>query len=138
MNGYLVDTNVLSELRKGSRANPSMSAWLEEVKDETLFLSVLTIGELRFGVENLRIRDPKQSAALDKWLDNLQERFSGCILDLTKPIAERWGRLRVPQPIAVIDGLIAATALEHSLTLATRNVQHVLRTGVKFVNPFLP
>ena len=133
---FLVDTNVLSELRKGPRANPRVLGWFRSVDDAALHLSVLVIGELRQGVERLRRRDPPAAAKLDRWLHELIERHADRTLPVDAAVAERWGRLNVPDPIPAVDGLLAATALVHSLTLVTRNLRDVRSTGVRHLDPF--
>jgi toxin FitB len=133
---YLVDTNVISELRKGRRAHARVRAWFASVDDAELYLSVLVIGELRQGIERLRQRDPAAAAALDRWLHELVEHHADRTLSIDARVADRWGRLNVPEPIPTVDGLLAATALAHSLTLVTRNVRDIRRTGVRHVDPF--
>lgn len=135
---YLIDTNVVSELRKGSRCHPSVARWFADVADDDLFLSVLTIGELRRGLDGLQRRDSVSAAALNRWLRTLIESFEDRILAVDRPVAEEWGRLNVPTPLPVVDGLLAATAKTHGLSLVTRNTKHVSATGVSCVNPFLP
>lgn len=133
---FLVDTNVLSELRKGPRADPGVLGWFQSVDDTALYLSVLVIGELRQGVERLRRRDPPAAAKLDRWLHELIERHADRTLPVDAAVAERWGRLNVPDPVPAVDGLLAATALVHSLTLVTRNLRDVRSTGVRHLDPF--
>jgi predicted nucleic acid-binding protein len=133
---FLVDTNVLSELRKGPRANARALGWFRSVDDAALYLSVLVIGELRQGIERLRRRDPPAAAKLDRWVHELIEGHSDRTLAVDAAVAERWGRLNVPDPIPAVDGLLAATALVHSLTLVTRNVRDVRTTGVRHLDPF--
>jgi len=135
--GFLIDTNVLSELRKKERANPGVSRWYAGVAGESLYLSALTIGEVRNGIERLRRRDPVTSASLEAWLSKVEADMAGRILPVTTAIADRWGRLGVPDPLPVVDSLLAATALEHDLILVTRNVIDVKRTGVRLINPFM-
>jgi hypothetical protein len=134
---FLVDTNVISELRKGARADGNVRAWFGSVEDEELYLSVLVVGELRQGVERLRGRDPKTTLRLDRWLLALAADFADRILPIDARVAETWGRLNVPAPLPTIDGLLAATALVHDFTLVTRNVRDVQRTGVRCLNPFV-
>jgi toxin FitB len=136
--GYLIDTNVLSEIRKGRRANAGVREWFAEANDDDLFVSVLTIGEIRRGIEGIRHRDPVSATYLDKWFATVQARSTGRVLLVTPDIADRWGRLNVPHPLPVIDSLLAATALEYGLTLVTRNIKDVKRTGVSLLNPFSP
>jgi predicted nucleic acid-binding protein len=133
---FLVDTNVVSELRKGHRANAKVRDWLRSVDDAALHLSVLVIGELRQGVERLRRRDPPAAANLDRWLHELVRSYADRVLPVDAEVAERWGRLNVPDPVSAVDGLLAATALVHSLTLVTRNVRDIQRTGVRHLDPF--
>jgi predicted nucleic acid-binding protein len=134
----LVDTNVLSELRKGDRANAHVRTWFGEVSPEEIYLSVLVIGELRRGVESIRRRDAKQAVALDRWLTRITTDHSERILSIDDQVADRWGRLTAKQPGSAIDTLMAATALVHGLVLVTRNVKDVEWTGVSCVSPFAP
>jgi toxin FitB len=134
---YLLDTNVISELRKGARAHPAVNRWFSAVDDADLFLSVLTVGEIRRGIEGVRRRDARAAAALNGWLRALVDGFESRILDIDRQIAEEWGRLNVPNPLPVIDGLLAATARVRGLSLVTRNTRHVAATGVTCINPFL-
>ncbi len=133
---YLVDTNVLSELRKGRRAHPGVIGWFATVSDDEIYLSVLTVGEIRKGVENIRRRDRPAARRLDSWLRRVVTAHEERILPIDRDVAEEWGRLNVPDPLPVVDGLIVATARVYGLTLATRNVKDVARTGVACVNPF--
>jgi len=136
--GYLIDTNVLSEIRKGERTNAGVREWFAEASDEDLFVSVLTLGEIRRGIEGIRRRDPVSATHLDQWFDTVQARSAGRVLLITPEISDRWGRLNVPDPLPVIDSLLAATAIEHGLTLVTRNIKDVERTGASLLNPFSP
>lgn len=133
---YLVDTNVISELRKGPRCDPNVRAWFSPIPEEEIFLSVLTIGEIRKGIESIRLRDQVAARVLDRWLRQLISSYKDRILPVDQEVAERWGEMNVPDPLPVLDGLIAATARVHELSVATRNVKDVARTGVPFVNPF--
>lgn len=133
---YLVDTNVISELRKGDRASGAVRSWFASVDDEDIFLSVLTIGEIRQGVERIRRRDAAAATALDSWLARVVESHRDRLVPVDRVVAEEWGRLNVPDPLPVIDGLMAATAKVTGLTLATRNVSDVERTGVDLLDPF--
>ena len=135
---YLIDTNVLSEWRKGARANACLVTWMSRVPQMHLFLSVLVIGEVRCGIEGIRTRDATQAAALEEWLARICQTFEGRILPVTRQIAETWGRLSTPDPLSDVDGLLAATAITHDLTLVTRNTRDVARTGVRLLNPFEP
>lgn len=133
---FLVDTNVISELRKGGRADEGVAQWISAADDDALHLSVLTVGEIRCGVERIRRRDPRGARALETWLQRVVREHRDRLLPVTHEVAEVWGGLNVPDPIPVIDGLLAATALVHGLTVVTRNVADVAGTGVPVVNPF--
>ena len=134
--GFLIDTNVLSELRKKDRANAGVKRWFASVDSKGLYLSVLVIGEVRNGIERLHRRDPAAAENLDRWLSKVENDMAGRILPVTMPIADRWGRLNASDPLPVVDSLLAATAFEHDLTLVTRNVVDVQRSGIKLLNPF--
>ncbi|MEM8905407.1 MAG: type II toxin-antitoxin system VapC family toxin [Actinomycetota bacterium] len=136
MTGFLVDTNVISEIRRGTRAHPSVVSWFDAQQGADLWLSVLTIGEIRHGIARLRRRDPESAMTIARWLDSVVSDFGDRILPVTTEVAERWAELGLEAPVPVIDGLLAATAMEHDLTIATRNVADVERTGVPFVNPW--
>jgi toxin FitB len=136
VSGLLLDTNVLSELRKGDRASPQVRAWFENQIAEDLYVSVLTLGEIRRGIERIRVRDPKSSAVLERWLERVKREHSRRILPIGEGVADRWGRFGVSHPVPTVDALLAATALEHDLVLATRNEADVAHTGVAWINPF--
>jgi toxin FitB len=133
---YLLDTNVISELRKGERADSHLTAWFAGLADEEVFLSVLTVGEIRRGIESVRRRDADSAAPLDRWLARLSEAHGDRILSIDRAIAEEWGRMNVPHPLPVVDGLLAATARILGLTLVTRNIADVKGTGVELLDPF--
>lgn len=133
---FLLDTNVISELRRGPRCNPGVASWFEDVRSEELYLSVLTLGELRKGIENLRRRDVPTASALEAWLQEVESTYSERILPVSQAVADQWGRFNVPDPLPVLDSLLAATAKVHALTLVTRNLKDVDRTGVECLNPF--
>ena len=132
----LLDTNVISELRKGSEANPNVVEWFAEITEEEIHLSVLVVGELRRGVERLRERDKRQATALERWLRQIVRDHSARILPVDFRVAEQWGRLTAVRSGSVIDTLMAATAQVFDLVLVTRNVKHVAWTGVSYLNPF--
>lgn len=138
MTGYLLDTNVVSALRKRSQGDDYLRLWFSSHQDDEFWLSVLVVGELLRGVELIARRDATAARVLREWLESLIEEFADRILPITIAISERWAVLSVPDPIAVIDGLLAATAIEHDLTLVTRNTADIARTGVTHVNPFEP
>ena len=136
---FLIDTNVISELRKRENANPGVKVFFEQsVADEApVFISVVTVGELRRGVELIRHRgDNPQAQRLEQWLASLLTDYQDCILDITPDIAQLWGRLRVPRPEHALDKFIAATALIYDLKVVTRNHKDFRATGVEFINPF--
>ena len=136
---YLVDTNVISEARKRSKANQGVRAFFKQViEDETpTFISVITVSELRRGVDLIRYRgDSGQADRLEKWLVALLGEYQGQILDINRDIAQLWGRLRVPHPENVLDKQIAATALIYDLTVVTRNSKDFAGAGVRVLNPF--
>jgi len=132
---WLLDTNIVSELRKGERADPRLRAWFTDADEGALFTSVLVIGEIRRGIESLRRRDVPSSLALEHWLLALTDGFADRILPVDRTVAEEWGRLNVPDPVPTVDGLLAATARVHGLTLVTRNTRDVVRTGVPLLDP---
>lgn len=133
---WLLDSNVLAELRKGPRAAPSVMAWFAATDEADLFTSVLVLGEARRGVESIRRRDAIAAQALDQWLLRLRETFADRVLPIDEDIADRWGAMNVPDPIPAVDGLLAATALVHDLTVVTRNVRDMERTGARLFDPF--
>ncbi|MBO1415639.1 type II toxin-antitoxin system VapC family toxin [Streptomyces sp. FH025] len=135
MTGFLLDTNVLSELRK-RLPDPAVEAWMVEHRGGPMFTSALVIGEIRLGVEQVRRRDPAQAERLAEWLLAVKRGYADRILPVTTEIAEAWARLNVPDQLPPIDGLLAATARVHGLTLVTRNTKDVARAGVPVVNPF--
>ena len=134
---FLLDTNVISEVRKGGRSDPNVSGWYAGVSESNLFVSSLTVGEIRKGIELARQRnDIDQAESLEAWLQRVIEGFSGRILDVDAQVADSWGQMSAIRPIPVIDGLLAATAMVHDLTLVTRNVSDVEGLGVRVLNPF--
>jgi predicted nucleic acid-binding protein len=139
VSGFLLDTNVIAELIR-SNPDPKVTKWIDATNEELLFLSVLTLGEIRKGVVLLP-RNARRSA-LEAWLrSDLPLRFSGRILDIDQDVADRWGQLSGiasarGAKVAVIDGLLAATASHHDLVLVTRNTKEVAQTGVSLFNPW--
>jgi len=134
--GLLIDTNVLSELRKGARCDPHVTDWYAGVSESDIFVSVIVLGEIRRGTELLRRRDPFAADRLNTWLLTLRASLGNRLLPVTDEIADRWGQLGVPDALPVADGLLAATALVHDLVLVTRNTRDVQRSGVRLLNPF--
>jgi predicted nucleic acid-binding protein len=132
---YLLDTNVLSELRR-SNADSGVKAWFESVPSSDLYVSTLLVGEVRRGVEKIRRKDPSRARVYEAWLSMLRQEFQDRLVPVSAEIAEEWGRMSVPDPLPVIDGLMAATARVHGFTLVTRNTIDLARTGVPLLNPF--
>lgn len=136
---YLIDTNVVSELRKKQKANKGVLAFIRRVthEQEQMFISVVSVGELRRGVDLIRHRgDTRQSNLLEKWLVKTLDDYEDQILDIDLDVAQLWGRLLVPNPQNAIDKQIAATALIYDLTVVTRNEKHFQKLGLNVVNPF--
>jgi predicted nucleic acid-binding protein len=136
---FLIDTNVISEARKGPRAHAGVRQFFESaaIDDTPLYLSAVTVGELRRGVELIRHRgDAAQAAVLERWLQFLLLEFADRILPLDSDAGEVWGRLRAPSPEHELDKQIAAIALIHDLTIVTRNVADFSRTPARCLNPF--
>jgi toxin FitB len=136
---YLVDTDVISEMRKAEKANPGVRRFFAEADRDNvpIYLSVVTVGELRQGVESMRHRgDAPQAHVLERWLVRVVERFDAAILSFDQEAAEVWGRLRVPNRENPLDKQIAATALINDLTVVTRNTAHYAPTGVRLLDPF--
>jgi toxin FitB len=137
MNGFLLDTNVISELRKGDRCHKSVRSWFESIPEDELFLSVLVFGEIRRGVERIRVHDPISARSLQKWLEEISTDFADRIMGVDVAIADQWGRLGIQQPVPVLDAMLAATALVHDLTVATRDTDGFKNTGARVINPFV-
>ena len=133
---FLIDTNVISEVRKGTRCDPNVTAWYSSIKDSDLYLSALILGEIRKGIELARPRDPAKAEALRGWLDAVVEAFADRVIPVDRFVSDAWGRMSATRPIPVIDGLLAATAKVHDLTLVTRNDADVAGLGVRVLNPF--
>ncbi len=133
---YLIDTNVISELFR-STANPKVISWFNQVSEDSLYISVLTIGEIRKGIEKLPESRRKEEIRI--WLENdLQIKFNGRILSIDQQIANRWGRLlnEVNRPVPAIDSLLAATALHYDLRLVTRNLNDFEYPSLQVINPW--
>lgn len=136
---YLIDTNVISELRKPTaRRNPGVQRWFDQAESGELYLSVLVIGEIRKGIEAKRVTDIAQAIALDGWLSQLVQAYAERILPVSLSVAEHWGRAQTIRSFPVIDGLMAATAQEHGLKLVTRNVSDLTNWPYPelLLNPF--
>jgi len=135
---YLIDTNILSELRKRERCDPNVAAWYASTRPDELFLSVLVLGEVRRGAARLRKRDTAQARAVERWLILAVDQFGDRLLHVDRWVAEEWGRIDARTPVPPIDGLLAATAQVKGFTLVTGNVKDIARTGVPCLNPFEP
>jgi len=136
MSGFLLDTNVLSELRKQNRCDAGVRTWFEQTTAEDLFVSVLVLGEIRQGIERIRLRDQTQARALEKWLRWISTEFTDRLLPVDEPVADRWGRLGLRQPVPLLDALLAATALVHDLVVVSRDELGFRNTGARVLNPF--
>ena len=135
---YLLDTNVISEVRRKERCDRHVSRWWAGVRDSELHLSVLVLGEIRRGIETVKRKDPPQAQALERWLGTVYTAFEGRILGIDFAVAEEWGRMNARRSLPIFDGLLAATAKVHGLTLVTRNVDDVTGSGALLLNPFIP
>ena len=134
---FLIDTNIISEIRRGQRCDAGVASWYAEIPEAELSISVLVVGEIRKGIEIARARGGSQQAdALEFWLGTLVRRFSNRILPIDSDVSETWGILNSIRTIPVIDGLMSATAIVHDLTFVTRNVSDVQGLGVNLLNPF--
>ena len=137
MSGFLLDTNVISELRKRDRCAPKVDAWSRSVPKNWDFLSVIVIAELRRGSRLKSRTNPATGEVLEKWINRLTKLYEGRILPVTLDVAETWGRLSAIRPLPPEDGLLAATALVHDLTLVTRNTRNVDGLGITLLNPWM-
>ncbi len=135
---FLLDTNVISEVRKGARCDVNVATWYAAIDPQDLYLSVLTLGEIRKGIERAMRRDPARGQALERWFTDVQAAFANRLLAVDREIADNWGRMAALRTLPIVDGLLAATAKVHGLTLATRNVSDVAGLGAMVVNPFEP
>jgi toxin FitB len=133
---YLIDTNIISEVRKGSKCDRNVANWYEEIADADLYLSVLVIGEIRKGIERIRRKDNAQADAIESWLVAVDNAFGERVLPIDRAVANEWGRLNATRSLPVIDGLLAATAKIHRMTLVTRNTADIADLGVETLNPF--
>ena len=133
---YLLDTNVVSEVRKDPRADAGVRLWLAGVHSWDLYVSVLTLGEVRRGIQKLRTKDSKQAHVIEQWLATLYYEFADRVIPVTIDIAEEWGRLGAERPIPTVDGLMAATASVKNMTMVTRNTRHFKDIGLTLSNPF--
>ncbi len=135
---FLIDTNIISEVRRGDRCDAAVAAWWAGVAEDDLWLSALVVGEIRKGVELARRRDPKKAEVLETWLSAVLSAFGDRVLPVDAAVAEEWGRMNAIRPVPVIDALLAATAKANNLTLVTRNEADVAGLGALVLNPFQP
>ena len=133
---YLIDTNIISEIRKDARCDRNVAAWYAAIDDDAVYLSVLVAGEIRKGIELARRRDPAKARALERWLREVDAAFGNRILPVDRAVTDAWGRMSAQRPVPVVDGLLAATAKVHGMTLVTRNDAHVAGLGAEVLNPF--
>ncbi|MBM3525831.1 MAG: type II toxin-antitoxin system VapC family toxin [Alphaproteobacteria bacterium] len=135
---FLIDTNVISELRRGERCDSSVAEWWKSVHEGDLFLSALIVGEIRKGIEIARRKDTAKADALQTWLAATVSAFGDRIIPVDAAVADAWGRMSAQRTVPVVDGLLAATAMVHDLTLVTRNAADVMGLGAKVLDPFRP
>jgi predicted nucleic acid-binding protein len=133
---FLLDTNVISEIRKRDRAHPNVARWVARTPVDEIGTSVLVLAEIRRGIELKRRRDPEQARYLDRWFSHMCVRLADRVLPIDESIAQAWAVMGIPDPLPLVDGLLAATAKVHDLTLVTRNVAHIAATGVSLLDPF--
>jgi len=133
---FLLDTNIISEIRKRDNAHPNVARWVRQTPVREMGTSVIVIAEIRRGIELKRRRDPRQAELLGRWFAQMRTGLGNRVLPVDEPVAEAWSLLGLPDPLPLIDGLLAATAKVHGLTLVTRNVRDVRRTGIAVLDPF--
>jgi toxin FitB len=133
---FLLDTNVISEIRKHDRAHPNVVRWVNRTPVDEIGTSVIVLAEIHRGIELKRRRDAEQANTLDRWFVQMRTQLGNRVLPIDEPIAESWAVLSVPDPLPLIDGLLAATAKVHGLILVTRNIADIARTGVLLLDPF--
>lgn len=133
---FLLDTNVISEIRKRDRTNPNVARWVARTPVTDMGTSVLVLAEIRHGIELLRRRDPEQSKSYDRWFSQMRADLADRLLPIDEPVAEAWAMLGIPNPLPLIDAFLAATAIVHGLTLVTRDVVQIGITGVSVLDPF--
>lgn len=134
---FLLDTDVISEIRKRGRAHPNVARWVTRTSVADIGTSVVVLAEIRRGIELKRRNDSRQAESLDRWFAQMRTRLGDRVLSIDEPIAVAWAMLSVPDPLPLIDGLLAATAKVHGLTLVTRNIGDIARTGVSVLDPFV-
>lgn len=134
---FLLDTNVISELKRGRQAAPPVVHWLASIAPEQVFASVVTLGEIRRGIELVARRDKLRAASLEDWYAFVRRRLGARVLVVDEPVMTIWSKISVPDMLPAYDGLIAATAIAHGLTLVTRNTADFRRAGLPVFNPWL-
>ncbi|MGE0668059.1 MAG: type II toxin-antitoxin system VapC family toxin [Sphingomonadales bacterium] len=132
---FLLDTNIISETRK-PRPNPGLSRWIAEASPLDLYISVLSVGEIRKGVEKLRQHNARNASEIEEWLTDIEDAFAERVLPIDRRIAHAWGRLSARAGEHPVDVMLASTAQVHDLTLVTRNVRDVAELGIAMLNPF--
>jgi toxin FitB len=133
---YLIDTNIISEVRKGARCDAKVAAWYAGIDDSDVYLSTLVLGEIRKGIELARPRDSAKAQVLEAWLKSVVVAFGERAIPVDRAVADEWGRMSAIRPIPAVDGLLAASAKVHGLSLVTRNAANVTGLGVNVINPF--
>lgn len=134
---FLIDTDIISEVRKGARCDRHVAAWYASIADSDLYLSVLVLGEIRKAVEAARSTDPARAEAMATWLEQVHRAFEGRILPVDYAVAMEWGRISALKALPVVLGLLAATAKANGMTLVTSHDEEVKALGVKTFNPFV-
>jgi toxin FitB len=132
---FLIDTNIISEIRKGPRCNPNVAAWYASIDDSDLYLSVVVLGEIRKGIELAGPRDPAKAEALEAWLGDVYAAFGDRILLFDRATSDEWGRMSAVRPIPMVDGLLAATAKINRMTFVTRNDKDIAGHGGEALIP---
>lgn len=117
---YLIDTNIISEIRKGGECNPEVAAWYDSIDEESIYLSVLVLGEIRKGIQRARSISPARVLTLERWLLTVTQSFADRILSVDLAVADEWGRMSAKRPVSTVDVILSATAKVHQMMLPTR------------------
>lgn len=133
---FLLDTNVISEIQRGDRCHQAVRSWWSRADASEVYLSVLVIGEIQRGIERLTPGDPGRARQFQSWLESIIRGFDGRLLDVGLEVARVWGKLSANRTLPLVDGLLAATAVVHDLTLVTRNTTDIRGTDARCLNPF--
>lgn len=133
---FLLDTNVIAEIRKRERAHSNVVRWVAATDPREIATSVMVLAEIRRGIELKRRHDLEQAEALDRWFSSMRARLGDRVIGIDEAIADAWARMNVPNALPFVDGLLAATAKARGLTLVTRNVADIARTGAALLDPF--